>query len=165
MGAGELSEEYHDNSMTDDVEPVLVFRAGSLKLGIPAHYVDALHAPPQHTPVPLAPNYVVGLAIFRGEVVPLVDIGQFFEQASHDAGERSASFERVAVISTPEMQVGILCSEVRGIVPVDITEQQDGRVTRGRRLEKVVAAEVSTNDGILVVLDVPKLLDEARVKL
>ena len=79
--------------------------------------------------------------------------------------ERSSAFERVAVVSASGMQVGILCGEVRGIVPISLDTEQEVKLARGRRLERVVATEVDPKDGVIVVLDVPKLLEEARVKL
>jgi purine-binding chemotaxis protein CheW len=150
---------------------MLVFRAGAVQLGIPARYVDALHAPPQSTRVPLTPTYVVGVAILRGEVVPLLDIEKYLElEAPSESTDRTrrkrgSAFERVAVVEASGMHVGVLCSEVRGIIPIRPTSSAEGRVTKGRMLEKVVAEEINTKDGVLVVLDLPKLLEEARVKL
>lgn len=162
----------HRSHSVEGSESMLVFRANTVTLGIPAHFVDGLHAPPQSTPVPLAPSYIAGVAILRGEVVPLLDVAKFLEleqltevPAVSALRQRGTSFERVAVVAAAGMQVGILCGEVRGIIPVALTVSQDGRVTKGRMLDKVVARELSTDDGVLVVLDVPKLLEEARVKL
>jgi len=163
-GVGGIEDDRGRNS-------TLVFRAGALWLGIPSHYVEQLHAPPQMTPMPLAPDYVSGLAIFRGEVVPLLDIERFLklEEPEEKLREstsrgRSSTFKRVAVVFADGMHVGIMCSEVRGIVSVEPPADSGVAVARGRRLERIAAFEVSTKDGILVVVDVPKLLEEARVK-
>lgn len=165
-------EEKREGREARASQSMLVFRTGSVLLGIPARYVDALHAPPQITPVPLAPSYVAGVAILRGEVVPLLDIEKFLEleqrseaSSASPLRQRGTSFERVAVVEAAGMHVGVLCNEVRGIIPVSATPSAEGRVTKGRMLGKVVAEEVNTEDGVLVVLDLPKLLEEARVKL
>jgi purine-binding chemotaxis protein CheW len=154
----------------DGAEPLLIVRAGDLWLGLPAHAVDQLHPVPDMTPVPLAPAHVLGLAILRGEVIPVLDLERFLEleEAPAGVGEDQwlggAAARRVAVISAGGMQAGLLCAEVRGIVPVRAPSQPGLRVARGRRLEKVASGEISTEGGILIVLDPARLLDEARVK-
>jgi purine-binding chemotaxis protein CheW len=161
-----------DEPRGEGVEPLLVFRVGDLWLGLPAHVVDQLHSVPVSTPVPLAPAHIVGLAILRGEVVPLLDLERFLEldvaPAAPDDAEADrplgAATRRVAVISAAGMQVGVLCREVRGIVPLQAPAQPGLKVARGRVLEKVAAAEISTDDGVLVVLDPIRLLEEARVR-
>lgn len=155
----------------EGAEPLLVVRAGELWLGLPAHVVDQLHPAPVMTPVPLAPNHVMGLAILRGEVIPVLDLERFLEIEEGPAGAsaqdqwlQGTSARRVAVVSAGGMQAGLLCGEVRGIVPVRAPSQPGLKVARGRRLEKVASGEISTEHGVLVVLDPIKLLDEARVK-
>lgn len=154
----------------EGAEPLLVVRAGELWLGLPAHVVDQLHPVPPMTPVPLAPAHVLGLAILRGEVTPVLDLERFLEleeapaAATQDQWLGGAAARRVAVISAGGMQAGLLCNEVRGIVPVRAPSQPGLKVARGRRLEKVASGELSTEGGVLVVLDPARLLDEARVK-
>jgi purine-binding chemotaxis protein CheW len=157
----------------EGAEPLLVVRAGDLWLGLPAHVVDQLHPAPAMTPVPLAPAHVLGLAILRGEVIPVIDLERFLEldeakasagAAAQDQWPQSTAASRVAVISAGGMQAGLLCTEVRGIVPVRAPSQPGLKVARGRRLEKVASGEISTEQGVLVVLDPTRLLDEARVK-
>jgi chemotaxis signal transduction protein len=157
----EVSHQLHE-----DGEAMMIFRVGGLWAALPAHNVAALHSPIPPTLVPLAPDYVPGIASFRGEVVPLLDVAKFLEVAERDPAQsaRGARFDRVAIVEAAKMRVGLLLHEVRGVVPVSRESRRALQATRGRRIEAVATGELSHGDDVVVILDAAKLLNAARVK-
>lgn len=143
----------------------MVFRVGGLWAALPAHEIAALHSPVPPTTVPLAPDYVGGIASFRGEVVPLLDVARFLDvEQDEQAQQRIARFARVAIVEAEQMRVGLLLSEVKGVVTLPEDSRRSLQATRGRRLESIAVGELTVDEEVVVLLDAAKLLKAAQVK-
>lgn len=55
--------------------PHLVFHAGDRDYAVPAVFAAEVITLPRLTPAPGAPPYVSGVAVIRGEVIPVVELG------------------------------------------------------------------------------------------
>ncbi len=143
-------------------ESMLVFRVGTLWLAIPSREVVQLHAPVPVTPVPLAPSHVPGVVSLRGEVVPLLSLDEYFTGIATEPGQE-ATFVRIAVVASVGMRVGILCHEVRGVL-TPLGEMQPFSSVGDPRLEQAAAGQIIMDDELLVVVDLGRLLEDAKVK-
>lgn len=157
-----LAEE-RDSAVAEG-EPFLVMRVGSVWLGLDVSKVEEVSAAIDATPIPLVPAHIPGVIALHGQVVPLLDLQQFLElddlAATQEARE---SFARVVAVSAGDYRVGLLAHQVRGIVRVSLDALREPHAILGERLRAFTSHELHLRDSVLAVLDLPALLDAARV--
>ena len=149
------------------VQTYLVFRVESVWLAVPAELVDEISDTPDVTPVPLVPDHIPGVMNLRGHAVPLLNLSRFLGLDPEDRGDDSEgvhSFKRVAVVCAGGMRVGLLCDRVRGVVEIPAAAHRNPAVVQGRRIVEFAVAEVQHDGGILVLLELERLLMSARVQ-
>ena len=65
---------------------------------------EVVNEPESYNPVPLSPNYLLGLFNLRGMIIPVVDLRKIFDfPDNHEANEK-----KVAIIEHGNICVGIL---------------------------------------------------------
>jgi chemotaxis signal transduction protein len=83
---------------------------------------------------------------------------------AEDAGERERSFSRILLVAAGGMRVGLVCHQVRGVMDPRAEKLHQPEVVQGERLQELVLAEMEQEQGLVFVLDLPRLLQAARVK-
>ena len=141
--------------------PLLPLRIGGTWIAVPA--LQVLEVVDERAPIPLprAPAHLPGLLNLRGTALPLLDLTVFLEIASKDA--LAGGFPRVVVVGASEMQVGIRCDQVLGVIAAGDATMGDVEMARGK-LRQFSIAEVETLHGIAAVVDLEALLGAGRVR-
>jgi chemotaxis signal transduction protein len=85
-----------------------VVRAGSSRRRVPADQVVEVIAWPRITPVPRAPDVLLGITRYGDRIVPVVDV---FGTSAADAAARSVAIVRTT-ITGQQVDVGIVVEEV-----------------------------------------------------
>jgi purine-binding chemotaxis protein CheW len=154
-----------DGAESGPVDPLLTFRTGSMWFAVGAEAIDEICAVAEVTPLPLSPEHIPGVVSLRGQAVPLLDLKAFLGLGDEKPPEgRREMFARIAVASTAQMRVGIICDQVRGVLEIPRARRRRPEVTRGARLLEYVTHEVQRDEGMLLVLDLDKLLAAAKVQ-
>lgn len=138
-----------------DAFAVVTFALGSDRYAIEARYVREAIRLPEFSPVPGAPEFVLGVASLRGELVCLVDLRRLFGLPPTERTERS----RMIVLGAERVEFGILADEafeVRHMRPADIVPPLETVSAGGECLLGV------TRDA-LMVLDGAALLEDPRL--
>ncbi len=108
------------------------------------------------TPIPGTPSFVTGIVSTRGQIVSVIDIKQFFDLP--DKGK--TDLRHVIILSSEEMEFGILADEINGVKFVPTGDIQPSLPTfediRARYLKGV------TNDR-LMLLDAEKILSDKKI--
>jgi purine-binding chemotaxis protein CheW len=140
---------------------------GTTTLAVPAEQADEIVSVDAVYPIPLAPPHVLGLVAHRGRALPVLDLNEFLglgEPARSPtlpaAGDLRA---RLIVVTGAGMSVGIRCDEARGIMELESSELQPAQAAWGERLRACAAAEVVHGGTLIVLLDLPRLLEAARI--
>lgn len=158
-------QEASVSSDSEGHEPLLQFRVHDVWLGVNPQAVEEIVDLGRLTAVPRAPEYVRGLLNLRGHAVPVVDIASFLglrQRESRDGDD--AVHERAVIVSARDMRVGLVSERVRGVVDVPRSSMRPARVAQGRRLQEFALAEFETAEHLTVHLDLPALLDAARLR-
>lgn len=109
--AGTVAEaELVEDLGTDHV----VVRMGGGRYGLCAPDVAEVVAVPTVTRLPGVPSWIVGIANWRGRVLPLVDLRPLIGLAITPL----PSSARVVVLAVDDVEVGVLVEAVAGLVPV-----------------------------------------------
>lgn len=89
----------------------IVFRIGNQELAAPLSEISEILAYPQVSRVPGAKSWVKGIANFRGNLLPIMDLRIFIEDTPVTRDRRN----RVLVIHYKEILAGLLVDEVIGL--------------------------------------------------
>ncbi|MDH5377857.1 MAG: chemotaxis protein CheW, partial [Gammaproteobacteria bacterium] len=69
----------------EDEQSLLIFQVGSFTFCVPAEEVTAIIQPPELTSLPLAPEYIMGTFMFRGEVATAISLRNKFKLTESDS--------------------------------------------------------------------------------
>jgi len=141
-----------------DVLEVAIFTLANERYAIETHHIREVARFREFTPVPGAPDFLVGLLNLRGEILAVFDLRKFFGVA--DPGLTDLS--RVLVLGGERPEFGVLADtvhEIRTLRIDDVFEPPGSVAGIGREYPRGVTA-----DGI-IVLDGALLLQTTRLFL
>ncbi len=150
-----LAAEPERRESREQLELVRFVLAGE-NYAFESRYVREVHPLRDYTPVPCTPAFVLGIVNVRGEILSIIDIRKFFGLRE----ERLSDLNRVIVLSSGEMTIGILADAIVGIDTLPLQAIKSSPVTftgLGREYLKGVTAE-----GI-AILDAGKIISDKRI--
>lgn len=154
--AEELSVELAGQEDTGNVIEILEFVLASERYGIETNLIGEVYPMREYTPVPGTPDYVMGLINIRGRIVSVNDIRRFFDLPVKGLSD----LNRVIVVQTSRMELGILADRIVGVRTVRADALQTSLPTlTGIRAEYLRGIAL---DG-LVVLDVEKMVMDTKL--
>lgn len=100
------------------VRQLVVFRLEDSSYGLDIQVVREINRLVTVTPIPKAPPYVEGIINLRGEVVPVVNLGQRFDLARTEHGTDS----RIVVVEANGYTLGLVVDEVSEVLRLPQSE-------------------------------------------
>lgn len=94
---------------------VIRFSMSDEQFAIETHFVREVYEADEITPLPGAPEHLVGLTNLRGEVLAIMDLRPFFGIGDRDIRERP----RVIVIGTNKNELGIVATAIDEVAMVE----------------------------------------------
>lgn len=139
-----------------ELTKVLTFYIGEQVYGIEIPYVIEIIEVPPITGVPGVPSYIKGIINVRSKIVPVVDIRIRFGKEEIAYTDRTC----IIIVSTGDVSVGLIVDSVADVISV--TEKHVSRTPDVTEVNsnKFIKSILEMNDGIKLVLDVSKLIDE-----
>ncbi|MFZ9886627.1 MAG: chemotaxis protein CheW [Myxococcota bacterium] len=141
--------------------PHLLIEVAGTRLAVPAASVDGVA--PYTTPVliPRAPRHILGFCALGERVVVAIDLCPLLGLSSERAAEREQ--ERLVIVRAGELEAGIRCDLALGIRGWGAEALRPPHVLRGASLRAGLLGEVELEDNVAGVLDLPALLQRAKV--
>ena len=135
--------------------PHVLFRVGEATYAAPLTGLVEVTHPPAVSPVPDAPDWLVGLANVRGEVTSILDLRAVLELAPHRGGPRA-----VLVARTPDgaTVAGLLVDHVVGVRRLRVDPVGDSGDFEWGRVGEFVAGLTEDGDRLVPVLDLARVL-------
>ena len=135
-------------------------------IAIDAKYVSRVAEAARMTPLPRAPSHIPGLVLIGARAVPVMDLGDFLglnrrrreEPADNDAPPR------LVVCAAGAFKVAIPCAAVRVEHEIAVSLLTPPQVSRGDVLGRYAVNELDTGTDVVTVVDLPTVLEAARVK-
>lgn len=93
---------------------VIVFQVDKEEYGIPIQFVVSIEKLEGVTPIPHLPEYVKGMMVVRGELVPVIDLERIFYHRQLEQTESS----RLIVLKTEELTIGIMVKDAKEIIDI-----------------------------------------------
>jgi len=106
------------------------------------------------TPVPGAPEYVLGIINLRGNVVTVLDTRMRFGLPTHEIDDSS----RIVILESAGQVIGILVDGVAEVVYLRSSEIENAPNVGNEDNSKYIQGVHSRDEGLLILIDVGKLL-------
>jgi len=134
----------------------IAFRIGDIHLLLDEHEVAELLTVPDAAGVPGTKRWVAGIANVRGELLPIIDFGDFI----FDKPVEQTKQTRVLVVAMDEVRSGLMVDQVIGVkrLPVDIKKesQTDGLPDA----LKAIIGDCFEDEQTFYVMSVKKLIED-----
>lgn len=151
-----LARPVEDAAPEGAVLEVVTITLGSERYAIETRHVREIVRLTEITPLPLAPSPFVGIVNLRGEIVPLVDLGQFLGLVASGTTSRSSAL----VLGDAAAEFGILVTAVEQTMELPAASLlQSDNAMAGRP----ASFRLGVTEDALMVIDGDKLLADGRL--
>lgn len=143
---------------------VLRFSLGESLYAVPAEYVREITSEFNVTPVPGAPKHVRGVGVLRRQVIGVLNLSQWLDPVAQS--EEAEEGGRVLIVEAGPYTVGIEATEISGLAdwPDKVLDRSRIPNSINTRTRRYAAGIRLDEDEATVLLDVPRLLDDAAVQ-
>lgn len=159
--AGALAHVPDQIPDSSEVLEIMTFPMGKEHFAIETRFVREVYRAGDITPLPDAPDFVVGLTNLRGEVMAVMNLRQMFHITA-PAGEKRS---QLVVLGKDRPEFGILVDDVFEVITVRLEDVLDppGSVTGACReyLRGVTDSALLVLDGDALLNDDRLVIDEA----
>lgn len=155
----EASETAKEKKMSERCQ-LIVFKLDGEEYALPIDQVKEVVITPRVAKVPQTPNYVIGAANIRGNVIAIIDLEQKFELKDNLEFDQINTYYTL-VIENDLYRVGLLVKEVPNTLTIDIDEiDQSKDVIQFSSLdERCVQGIVKTNNRMIILVNIIALLE------
>ncbi len=149
-------------AIEEGTEQFVLFSLGEQMFAAPIANVFELSLPPDLIMVPNTPQWMLGVANLRGEIISIVDIRGFLnmEQESY----KKASRMIIAQTHDKEMMVGLIVDRINGIKYFSIDEIEPFHQQSPERVEAYFKGACAHEDTMVTFLDFEQLLQSAKMR-
>ena len=134
----------------------VTFRLDKEVYGIEVMQVQEVLRVTEITPVPGAPDYILGIINLRGNVVTVLDTRKRFGLPPKEIDDPS----RIVIIESVDQVVGMLVDSVAEVVYLRYSEIESSPNVGNEESSRFIQGVHSRNDSLLILVDVNKLLTE-----
>ncbi|MGC8529349.1 MAG: chemotaxis protein CheW [Leptospirillia bacterium] len=141
----------------DSVLQLVSFKLGEEEYALDVMNVREINRISDVTRVPKAPYFVEGVMNLRGKILPVINLRKRFGFPPSSTDSEEA---RTIVVFQEGVMVGIAVDQVFQVIRIgrDKIEKNEG-IGLGNVLDSVMAGVAHLGDRLVVLLDLPKLLD------
>lgn len=134
----------------------VTFRLADEVYGINVMQVQEVLRMTDVAPVPGAPHFVMGIINLRGNVVTVLDTRKLL---SLDSGEITDN-SRIMIIESGKMTVGLLVDSVAEVANISASDIDPPPTLGKEDGSRYIQGVYSTEDRILILIDLDKLISE-----
>lgn len=153
-------ERLKEETEAEDLLEVVEFRLGAERYAVASLHVGEVFPLRDLAHVPCTPPFVAGIINLRGRIVSIVDLKFFFDLP----GTEHTPEERVIVLRSGEMELGILADALVGIRTISLREIHPPLPTmagvRAAYLLGVEGEDTAILDGRKILRDDSLIVDE-----
>jgi purine-binding chemotaxis protein CheW len=143
----------------DSTMQFVTFRLHGRTYGIPISCVREINKSSSLTRVPNTEEFVEGVMNLRGSVIPVINVRKRFRLAPDGAEKRRG---KLIIIEFDEAPVGLIVDDIAEVVRISASSIESDREKMAEIGTEYVEGLGKTDDGILPILDVNKLIGKER---
>jgi purine-binding chemotaxis protein CheW len=139
----------------EDVRQYVLFRIGREEYGLPIEQVSSIIRYEEPTPVPRAPEDVLGVINMRGMVVPVVDLKHRFTGAV----DEETPFDRIVVTESDVGSVGLAVDAATEVATFPVEEIREAPETAlSADTAEAFEGVASLDDRLVILLRLEKAI-------
>jgi purine-binding chemotaxis protein CheW len=150
-----MSINQKGQTMNDTVSQWVTFRLGEEIYGIDVLQVQEVLRITEISPVPGAPNYVLGIINLRGNVVTVIDARNRFGLAPKETDDAS----RIIVVDAFDKVIGLLVDNVSEVAYVPNSQIESAPNVGTDDGNRFVSGVANRDGELLIMLDLAKLIN------
>jgi purine-binding chemotaxis protein CheW len=131
------------------VVQAVVIRLGGTRYALDMDAVGEVGRPPRVTRLPGVPEWVAGVANWRGRVLAVVDVRSLLLAATDELPASG----RVVVLSRGGVTVGLLAERVDGVATIELARVEPALPTLASSAVGLVTGQLTDADGPIALLD------------
>ncbi len=131
---------------------LVVFSLDDQRYALPLNFVKRSIRVVAITPLPQAPDIVLGVIDLGGTVVPVIDIRQRFNHRARDV----RLSDHLVIATTGRRTVALLVDETKGVIETSPDSYAPAETILPRL--KLVAGAIKLADGLILIHDLDRLL-------
>jgi len=151
-----LAKEAEKREAEKEGIKVLEFLLASERYAIESSYIREVYPLKDITPLPGAPPFAAGIINVRGQILPVIDIKQFFDLPEKGLGD----LNKIIILRSSAMELGILADVIGGIREIRLGDLQPSLPTLTGIREDYLKGVTGDR---LIVLDASKMLSDKRI--
>ena len=140
----------------------VVFNVGGTEYAVPILTVSEVVRPLKITPVPNVPEWVLGVANLRGDIISVVDLRVFFGQPAPE----NLPSNRMLVVHSPneDITTGLIVDRASGIYDIPLDQIRSPSAQVDDKVTPFLHGVSEVNDRLLVVLELNQLLMSSEMQ-
>jgi purine-binding chemotaxis protein CheW len=152
MRAGMMHDGYREGAEINTHNNVVVFVLGEQRYGLPLHAVERVVRMVDLTPLPRAPDVVLGVINVQGRVIPVVNLRRRFHLPQRDI----SLSDQLVIARTPRRSLALIVDAASGVLEYSANEAVRARdIVPG--IEHVEGV-VKLPDGLVLIHDLDSFL-------
>ncbi|MGM0608099.1 MAG: chemotaxis protein CheW [Candidatus Muiribacteriota bacterium] len=141
-----------------DSAKYLTFKLEKETYGLPILRVQEIIGMMKITKFPKAPDYVRGVINLRGKVIPVVELRKKFCVQSVEDDDKTCIIVLSLNDDSGGIRQGIIVDEVSEVMDIENTKIEQPPDFGSQQQEEFITGVGKTNDKVIILLDVDKLL-------
>ena len=150
-----VSQNQNEEQVAETVSQWVTFRLGDEIYGIDVLKVQEVLRITEISPVPGAPDYVLGIINLRGNVVTVVDARNRFSLPPKESDDAS----RIIVVDAFDKIIGLLVDNVSEVAYVPDSQIELAPNVGNEDTNKFVAGVYNRDNELLIMVDLAKLIN------
>jgi purine-binding chemotaxis protein CheW len=152
------AQEHVIDDVNDPMTQWVTFHLEEEKYGVPVEQVKEVLRYTEITPVPGAPDYVLGIINLRGNVVTILDTRKRFALEDREPDDET----RFVILEVADQTVGILVDSVSEVMRLRQTEIEHAPNVGNDESSKYIQGVASRESNLLILVDLDKLLSDSE---
>ena len=150
-----MSQPAQTEIHSDTVE-LATFYVGEALCGMDILKVQEINKLIEMTRVPQAPEYVLGILNLRGEIVTIIDLGKKLSLKSTEMSDKT----RNIIVNSNGEHIGLMVEKISDVVQAEWEKVEAPPANIGGVQGKYFTGVFKTEDRLIGILDVEKVLEE-----
>ncbi|MBN2280832.1 MAG: purine-binding chemotaxis protein CheW [Candidatus Marinimicrobia bacterium] len=149
-----MSKHEEVNVVDADIFQICSFYLGDALCGIDINNVQEISKDMEMSPVPLSPDWVLGIKNLRGGIVTVIDLGDKIGLKPSKIDEQS----RIIIVSWKEEYIGLLVDKISNILHADRNLLEDPPSNVKGMQGKYFQGVINTDSGLIALMNIDAVL-------
>ncbi len=136
----------------------LTLKLGDEEYGIPILAIQRIIQLQNITPVPLTPDYVLGVINLRGKIIPIIEVRNKFQLESVERTDSTCLIIVQIENTSTELTVGLQIDEVSEVVFIESLQIQETPSFGEHSQTDFITSIAKIDERVIMLLDIEKIL-------